>query len=151
MNVLKLAIVLSLITTGLMAQNGQKKYDKSEKSQVKAAVLKAYVNGIHNGGPIEDIEAGFHPEFRMYVLKDNAISQVSIADWVSRIKSGRAKNPDRKRSPASADFNVVKVTGTTAVAVLDLSRDGKLLYTDFLTLHKFDEGWRIVSKAFTRH
>ncbi len=34
---------------------------------------------------------------------------------------------------------------------IELSKDGKLVYTDYLSLLKFDSGWRIVAKVYHRH
>ena len=45
----------------------------------------------------------------------------------------------------------VDITGTTALVKLELHREGKLIFTDYLALYKFSEGWRIVSKTFYKH
>ncbi|MEM7355177.1 MAG: nuclear transport factor 2 family protein [Acidobacteriota bacterium] len=34
---------------------------------------------------------------------------------------------------------------------IELSKDGKLVYTDYLSLLKFDSGWRIVAKVYHSH
>ena len=47
-----------------------------------------------------------------------------------------------------AQFAQVDVTGSAAVVRLDLNRDGKHAFTDYLSLYKLPEGWRIVAKTF---
>jgi len=38
--------------------------------------------------------------------------------------------------------------GRAAVAVLELLSGDKPVYTDMLSLYKFDDGWKIVTKIF---
>ena len=42
-------------------------------------------------------------------------------------------------------------TGDTAVVKVELSRDGKHVFTDFLSLYRTAKGWQIVAKVFRRH
>jgi hypothetical protein len=45
----------------------------------------------------------------------------------------------------------VGLSDDTAVVRVDLSRDGKHVFTDFLSLYKTAKGWQIVAKVFRRH
>ena len=45
----------------------------------------------------------------------------------------------------------IDVTGGVASVKVELSREGKLVYTDYLSLIKFDSGWRIVAKVYHKH
>ncbi len=122
------------------------------KQEVKEVIISAYVNGIHNSGPIEDIEAGFHKDFIMHAFADNGINEVSIQDWVANIKKGRSK-PDydpNARPKSTAEFTNISVNGNSAIAELNLIRNNKKIFTDYLALYKFEEGWKIVSKTFYR-
>ena len=38
-----------------------------------------------------------------------------------------------------------------AVAKVALFRDGKQIFTDYISLYRFDEGWKLVAKTFHRH
>jgi hypothetical protein len=51
----------------------------------------------------------------------------------------------------SAEFPLVEVTGTAAICKVELTRGGKLVFTDYLALYKFEDGWKIVGKSFYRH
>lgn len=46
---------------------------------------------------------------------------------------------------------MIEVVGNAAVAKVELYREDKKIFTDFLSLYKFEEGWRIVSKIYHRH
>jgi hypothetical protein len=34
---------------------------------------------------------------------------------------------------------------------VELTRDGKLVFTDYLSFNRFDDGWRRVGRVFHRH
>jgi hypothetical protein len=122
----------------------------SDEDQVKAAIDKAYVQGIHNGGPVDDIRAGFHPSFVMFAVSNNEVKQTPIEEWITNIEKNRS-TARTNGAKAAAKFVTVSVVGTSANAQLELYRDNKKIFTDNLLLYKFPEGWRIVSKTFFRH
>jgi hypothetical protein len=117
---------------------------QTEEENVKAVIEKAYIGGIHNGGPVADIRAGFHPQFSMYVLNDAGLKITTLDEWV-----GNLENPPANKS--TSKYLSVTVTGTSASVVLELYRNEKKVFTDNLLLYKFSDGWRIVAKNFYRH
>lgn len=125
---------------------------QTEETAVKAVVTAAYVEGIQNNGSIDDIRRGFHPSFNMLRLVDNEIKPFPIEEWIAAIEKRRAEaKPDVKPVRTEATFLSVDVTGTAATVKLELYREGKKTFTDYLVLYKFSEGWRIVSKTYFRH
>jgi hypothetical protein len=123
--------------------------DPAEVNAVKAVVMSAYVEGVHRQGDPALMRAGFHPDFRMYTLRDGKVGIVTLDEWAERIGKG-AK--ERKAAPkVEANFTQVDVTGSAAVARVELTRDGKHVFTDYLSLYKLPEGWRIVAKIFQAH
>jgi hypothetical protein len=123
---------------------------QTDEEQVKQVVMSAYVGGIHNGGPVEDIRKGFHPTFNMLRLTDNQVKPLPIEEWITNIEKSRAQ---QTTAPAKTEgkFVSVTVTGTAANVVLELYRNDKKTFTDHLLLYKFTEGWRIVSKTYFRY
>jgi hypothetical protein len=122
----------------------------SEETAVKDVVNSAYVQGIHNRGNVEDIRKGFHPTFNMLRLVDNQIKPLPIEEWITNLEKAKKDNP---AAPPKTEgkFVSVDVTGNNAVVKLELYRENKKIFTDYLVLYKFTEGWRIVSKTFFRH
>lgn len=137
-----LILFFSLVSIGLLAQ--------TDEEQVKQVVMTAYVGGIHNGGPVEDIRKGFHPTFNMLRLMDNQVKPLPIEEWITNIEKSRSQ---QTTAPAKTEgkFVDVTVTGTAANVVLELYRADKKIFTDNLLLYKFAEGWRIVSKTYYRY
>jgi hypothetical protein len=127
-------------------------FAQTEKELIKQVITSAYVEGIQNNGSIEDIRKGFHPGFNMLRLADNDIKPYPIEEWIAAIEKRKAEaKPDTKSVKTEAKFLSVDVTGTAATVKLELYREGKKIFTDYLMLYKFTEGWRIVSKTFYRH
>jgi hypothetical protein len=123
------------------------------KAAVVEVVDAAYVDGIHNFRDPVAIRKGFHPGFEMLVLKNGQLEKLPIEKWIEAIEARNAKEPppaDGKRTTTAA-FPLVEVTGSAAVVKVELTRDGKLVFTDYLSLYQFEDGWKIVGKIFFRH
>jgi len=113
---------------------------------IRDVVTTAYVKGIHGNGSREAIRRGFHPSFVMKVLTDGQVGDVTIEEWISRLpaEGTPARRVDHR-------FPAVHVAGDAAVAVVELDIEGRHTFTDYISLYRFPEGWRIVGKIFNRH
>jgi hypothetical protein len=124
--------------------------EPAEVDAVRAVVTSAYVEGVHRQGDPALMRAGFHPDFRMYTLRDGKVGFVTLEEWAERI--GRSAKERKGPAPkVEANFTQVDVTGSAAVARIELHRDGKHVFTDYLSLYELPEGWRIVAKTFQSH
>lgn len=123
---------------------------QSPEEAVQQVVMSAYVNGIQNNGPIEDIRKGFHPTFAMLRLVDNTVKPFPIDEWIASIEKNRSEGKISSVK-TEAKFIQIRVVGTAAQVELELYREGKRIFTDYLLLYQFAEGWRIVSKSYYRH
>jgi hypothetical protein len=122
-----------------------------EVAAVKQAIVEAYVEGIHINQDVDAIRKGFHEEFTMVMYQDGKISKMTIDEWVTRIEEGKKQNPDRPKVETKHEFAMVEVEGNAAVARIEMYKDGKHVYTDFMSLYKFDDGWKLVNKIYYRH
>jgi hypothetical protein len=125
-------------------------FSQNDEASVKQVVTSAYVEGIHNRGSVDDIRKGFHPSFNMLRLIDNEIKPLPIEEWITNLEKARKETPATSVR-TDGKFVNVDVTGNNAVVKLELYRESKRVFTDYLVLYKFTEGWRIVSKTFFRH
>lgn len=142
---------MKLVSTILLAAISVVATAQPEEAEVKNVINVAYIGGIHNGGPMADIRKGFHPSFNMLRLMENEVKPLPIEEWIKNIEANRAKNPNAVNPKVEGKFISVSVAGTSASVVLELYREGKMIFTDHLLLYKFNEGWRIVSKIFYRY
>jgi hypothetical protein len=119
----------------------------ADEAAIKRVIQGAYIDGLQNLGDIQTIRDGFHPDFVMFVFRDGQLSHMDIHSWIERVEQ-RKRNPDTPRPNISGKFMDVEITGTVAVVKLDLYRDDNLIFTDYISLYKFDDGWKIVSKVY---
>lgn len=142
---MRFVLILLLGVQGLFAQS-------TEEEAVKNVVTSAYVEGIQNNGNIEDIRKGFHPSFEMLRFVENSVKPYPLEEWIAAIEKRRAEaKPDAQVVRTDATILDVDITGTAATVKLELFREGKKTFTDYIVLYKFTEGWRIVSKTYYRH
>jgi len=126
------------------------KAQSNDEEAIKQVITSAYIDGIQNEGSPDIIRKGFHPTFTMLRFSDNDVKPYPIEEWIAAIEKRKKENAQQP-SKAEGKFITVDITGTAAVVKLDLYRENKKTFTDYLVLYKFTEGWRIVSKTYYRH
>ncbi|WP_430813018.1 nuclear transport factor 2 family protein [Carboxylicivirga sp. RSCT41] len=144
----KLHVLLVFFAVSLLAQAQE---NNKEIEAIKKVIQSAYVEGIQNEGDIDKIDAGIHPDFNLLGIGEKgAIWKLSISEWkekvIQRKKEGKLPRP--KNNLISVKFLSVDVTGTAAVAKFEFYVGGELKYVDYISLYKFDDGWKLVSKIY---
>jgi hypothetical protein len=122
----------------------------ADETAIKDVITSAYIEGIQNHLNVDDIRKGFHPSFTMLRIANNEVKPLPIEEWITNMEKPQKNNP---ATPPRTDgkFISIDITGTAAVVKLELTREGKKTFTDYLVLAKFTEGWRIISKSFYRY
>ena len=138
-------LVVSIGITG-MAQSIEE-----EQEAIKNVIQSAYVEGLQNEGDAAKIDAGFHPGFNLLGIgKGDNIWKLPIYTWkenaLNDVKSG--KKPKAGDEIITVDFLSVDVTGTASVVKLAFLVGGKKTYIDYISLYKFESGWKIVNKTY---
>ena len=154
LSILAAVLVVAALLPGILSGQETPQAPVAESDDVaavKTVIEEAYVKGIHIDQNVEAIRKGFHPAFTMFACKDGEISKTSIDEWISSIEEGKKKNPNRPKVDTKCQFVSVEVSGNAAVARLEMYRDGKHVFTDFMSLYKFEDGWKIVAKIYYRH
>ena len=145
----KTFLILTLflaVTTILQAQNEEK-----EIEAIKKVIQTAYVEGLQNEGDVEKIDSGIHPDFNLLGIdKGNDMWVYSITAWkentVKKVKEGKLPKKDEEK--VTIKFLNVDVTGTAAMAKIEFYVGKKLTYVDYISLYKFEDGWKMVNKIF---
>ena len=120
----------------------------AERQAVVKVVTDAYINGVHVRPSAAAMRQGFHPDFRMLVLTDGKMTAVPLDEWVGRIEKGAGASA---RPTVTSEIPLVSVEGTAASVRVEIFRDGRHTFTDFLSLYRFADGWKIVGKTFHSH
>lgn len=146
-------LAVSAVFTSVLAFTLKKSEDRVEVEAVKELVLQAYINGAFNKLDAEAMARGFHDDFAIFSAKGEAISKYPIANWVEGVKKRKADNYDPKdaKNIWEHTFASVDVTGGAAQVKVELRNQGNHVYTDYLSLLKFESGWKIVAKVYHKH
>ncbi|MDN5212461.1 nuclear transport factor 2 family protein [Fulvivirgaceae bacterium BMA12] len=122
------------------------------EKEVKDLIEKAYINGAFNALNPDAMASGFHPDFAIFSAKGESIEKYPIKNWVESVRKRKAEDGfDPAKNKWEHHFAAIDVTGGSASAKIELSRNGKKVYTDYLSLLKFDSGWKIVAKVYHKH
>jgi hypothetical protein len=122
-----------------------------DKKAVMKVIEDAYVKGVHAQPSGDAMRQGFHPEFIMFVLDKGEIRKVTRDEWIARIEKASAQNNGAAKPDIKHEFPLVEITGNAAVVKVELYRDGKHIFSDYISLYKFEDGWKLVGKIFYRH
>jgi hypothetical protein len=117
----------------------------ADHAAIVAAVEQAYVRGIHIDADPDKVRAGMHETFIMFVPSDKGITHLTRDAWIARMKPGQG------RADTKADIQVLDRAGNAAVVKVDLFREGKQIFTDYISLYNTPEGWKLVGKIYHRH
>jgi hypothetical protein len=139
----------ALLTALAMAPLALGAQGSADEEAIKALVQTAYVDGLMNLGDLEKTRAGFHPDFVLLGLQNGQLTRFPIADWIASTEKRKAAG--QKAPLVTCKFAWIDVTGDAAAVKLELHREGKHIFTDYLSLYKFTDGWKIVGKIYFRH
>jgi hypothetical protein len=122
------------------------------EAEVRELIEKSYINGAFNDLDPEAMKQGFHEDFAIYSPDGEQMAKYPIDRWVESVRK-RKSTPDFDPAANRWDheFVSVDVTGHSAAAKINLFREGEHVYTDYLSMLKFDSGWKIVAKVYYQH
>jgi hypothetical protein len=132
-----------IVTTSLNADS---------KADVEKLIQASYFNGAFNDLDTVSMRNGFHPDFAIFSANGNNLSRYPIDDWIKSTEK-RKQDPNFDRAQAKMDCKIANldITEGCAAAKIEISKNGKMVYTDYLSLLKFDDGWKIVAKVYHAH
>lgn len=114
---------------------------ESEEAAVRAAI-EHYFQG-HATGQGEHFRKVFHPDAKLFFIRDGKLTQWTSEEYISRA-SGKpaADEAKRKRTIDSVD-----ISGNAAFVRLTLDYPS-VVFTDYMSMLKIDGQWKIVNKTF---
>lgn len=128
-----IGIVGALLPAGAQGSN--------EEAKVREAI-EHYFRG-HATGDGENHKKVFHPDSKLFFIRDGKLTQLTSAEYIARSPGKPA--PDealRKRRIESID-----ITGNAAMVKIVLDHPTAKL-TDYMSMLKIDGEWKIVNKIF---
>ncbi|OGU61367.1 MAG: hypothetical protein A2V66_15905 [Ignavibacteria bacterium RBG_13_36_8] len=146
LNVIILMLMVVAAFSNCVAQSIE-----SDEAAITKVIEKAYIGGAFNDKDTKAMEMGFHKSFTIQAEHEDEFEVTTLNKWIDELnswKSGEASEGGRTKDwniAAKAKVNIVAVYGDAAVARVDVTFSTEHIFTAFLTLHKFDDGWMIVN------
>jgi hypothetical protein len=140
---------LALVLSASFAANASAA-DAAEAA-IKEAVDRAYVHGVHIDADADMIRSGMHEAFVMFVSADGKVSQLGRDAWIERLTAAKARAGNAPKPETKAEIDVLDHTESAAVVRVKLYRDGKQIFTDYISLYRVGDEWKLVGKIFQRH
>ena len=125
--------------------------DNSEKAAIKKVIEDAYLNGVVNIGDVEAVKQGFHEDFSLKGIEKGKLFVLPIADWIKSIHIRKDAGEYPAKVKTHFEYPLIDITGTAAMVKVKFKQGDKLIFTDYLLLLKFEEGWRLTDKIYFRH
>jgi hypothetical protein len=141
-----------LVFGGILAATIALAQTPDDDAAIREVVDRAYVQGVHIDADPVKIRGGMHDSFVMFVRNGDAVTALTRDAWIARIEASKAQaKPGAARPETKADIKVLDRSGDTAVVRVKLFRDGTQIFTDYISLYRFESGWKLVGKVFHRH
>lgn len=123
--------------------------NQAQQEIIQGLIEKAYIHGLHRDQDPAAMDTGFHPGFEMIIKKDDSIEKVAAGAWLARVHRMKAENPALWSAETTHVCPVIDISGSAAMAKVDVHKGGVPFSTDYLLLYRFQAGWRIVSKIYS--
>ena len=98
---LKVRILGALVAAAALVGPAAAEAQHHDADEIRSVIMSAYIDGLQSNGSREDIRRGFHPDFVMKVLRDGAVTSVTIEEWIGRLppEGRRARSRRDRRDP----------------------------------------------------
>lgn len=91
----------------------------------------------------ESLKKAFHPDTKLMSVGKSGLNQMTLEQWWGRVSSIPGK-VERTMTITS-----IEVKGVAAVVKVDESRGGEYRSSDFISLLKVNDEWKIVNKLLS--
>lgn len=126
--------------------------DYAEEKAISEMLERSYIHGAFNELNPQAMAEGFHKDFAIFRTDGPELTRYEIADWVKNVENKKnAADFDPAKNIWEHKFEYIDVSGESAAVKVQLYHEGKHVFTDYLSLLKFPDGWKVVAKVYTRY
>jgi hypothetical protein len=129
--------------------NGGDSQNNGIRSGVIEAIEQGYVAGMFREVDLDLVEKYWHKDCDLVGFKDNTVVKTNLH---RRLEAARESGKLPKRVPdVRHEITSMDITGNAAVATVQIYFGDTHIFTDYFSLYKFADGWKIVTKIWYRH
>ncbi|TPN88001.1 nuclear transport factor 2 family protein [Aquimarina algicola] len=122
-----------------------------EETKIRNLIEKCYLNGALNDMNTEAMYEGYHSDFAIFYAEGKELKKLPLNAWVKMVDDFKKNSENNELRKFEYEFIQIDVNETTAYVKLKLLRNKTLVFTDLLTLLKFENQWKIVTKIYHSH
>lgn len=123
----------------------------ADQKAIAELIQMAYAEGLQNEGDMEKIDRGFHPDFSM--ISKGTVKELDLLS-LKRWKEYKAESLNNGKLPRKAtervslSFDFIDISGDVAVAKVNYFEGETQTYLDYISLYRYETGWKIISKIY---
>ena len=122
-----------------------------EKEAIKGIIQYSLIDGYLNEYDIEKMKKGIHPEFTIMELHNGELSKRKFEDLLAYAKRVKPQRPNGRRVKVTIKILMVDVVGDIGCAKVEFYVGSTLHGTDFITLMKFKNHWKLMTSIAHEH
>ncbi len=123
---------------------------EEEKEAIVGLIEEYYIGAALNNIDIDALKKGFHESFTWQGFRHGQLAITDLRQWTLLLNREKMLRPDWNNR-TTAEIEVIGIEGNAAVAKVDIYNYQVHDTTDFLSLYKFGDGWKITNKISQRH
>ena len=139
---MKILSVLFVAILGVAVVMGMKASSRAETDAAARVPLENYIQG-HATGNGDFMRKAFHTEAKVMAFRDGKLTNLTAEEFASRFNGKPA--PDEAQRKRRIEH--VEITGNAGVGKIVLDYP-TITYTDYMSLLKVGDEWKIVNKVF---
>lgn len=123
---------------------------EEEKRAIVELIIESYIEAAHNNIDIDVLKKGFHESFTSQSMHHDRLVITTLRQWIILLNREKWLRPDWNNR-TTVEIQVIGIEGNAAVAKVDIYNNQVHDFTDFLSVYKFTDGWKITNKISKRH
>jgi len=137
-------LTMTIIAIALPGVSVAQDIQENEKEAIRNVIVTSYVDGIFNEGNVQKIKLGWYPDINIYNVMKDTCTKSKAFRFIPMFEN----NPAGLAPGTTCKIPLVHNPGYAAIAIVEIFHGGKQIYTDYMNLYKFADGWKIVTKTF---
>ncbi|HEY0080430.1 MAG TPA: nuclear transport factor 2 family protein [Pyrinomonadaceae bacterium] len=138
-NLTLLVLILSAVGLTIWQQSASAK--NAEEAAVRQAI-EHYFRG-HATGDGEHFKKAFHPESKLFWIRNGEFAQRTSADYIA----GASGKPAPDEAQRKRRIESIDITGNAAMVKVVLDYPS-MRFTDYMSMLKIGSEWKIVNKTY---
>ena len=122
---------------------------EDEQKAIVELIQEAYIGAAYNRIDTDIVKKGFHESFTWQAMHHDRLFVITLAQWEKLLNRNKWFRPDWN-DRATAQIQVIGLEGNIATAKVNIYNNQIHELTEYLSLIKFSNGWKITNKISNR-